>query len=467
LTRVTVMAKSRKQVGIKERQKARLTKVPTILTPLPGPKAKRILNKDHKYVSPSYTRAYPAVVEKGEGVWVTDVDGNVFLDFSSGIGVVATGHCHPEVVGAIKKQSDKLLHMSGTDFYYPNQANLAEKLAEIVPGAPNKKVFFCNSGAEAVECAMKLARYHKRRTRFVAFTGAFHGRTFGALSLTASKATQRRYFGPLLNGITHVSYAYCYRCPFNLQYPACDLECVKHIDDVVLKKIVPPEEVAAIFVEPMQGEGGYIVPPPRFLPALRALCDKYGILLVDDEVQSGMGRTGKMFAIEHFNTKADIYCLAKGIASGLPLGACVSRAGIMDWEPGAHASTFAGNPVSCAAALKTIELLEKGLIENAARLGEIALARLSELKERYEFIGDVRGKGLMIGVELVGDAITKAPVRDLRNAVVLEAFKNGLLLLGAGESAIRLIPPLVVNDEEMNVGLEIFEKALRKVFKAD
>lgn len=457
-----------KRTVSKSRARTKNTKtnrMPNIATELPGPKAKRILNKDHKYVSPSYTRYYPAVIERGQGVWVTDVDGNVFLDFSAGIGVVSTGHCHPEVVKAIKEQSAKLLHMSGTDFYYPNQANLAEKLAEIVPGAKNKKVFFCNSGAESVECAMKLARYHKRRSRYIAFTGAFHGRTFGALSLTASKVSQRRHFAPLLFGVTHVSYAYCYRCPFHLQYPACGVACVKYIDDVLLKKVVPPEEVAAVFVEPIQGEGGYIVPPPGFIPALRALCDKYGILLVDDEVQSGMGRTGKMFAIEHFNTKADIYSIAKGIASGLPLGACVSRAGIMDWEPGSHASTFAGNPVSCAAALKTIELLENGLIENAARLGEVALGRLSELKKQYEFVGDVRGKGLMIGVEFVGDAISKEPVKDRRNAVVFESFKRGLLLLGAGESAVRFIPPLVINEEELHTGLDIFEQAVRSVFR--
>ncbi|UCF71546.1 MAG: acetyl ornithine aminotransferase family protein [candidate division WOR-3 bacterium] len=439
-------------------------KRPNVGTVLPGPKARHILNKDRRYVSPSYTRFYPAVIERGKGVWVTDVDGNVFLDFSSGIGVVSTGHCHPEVVKAIRDQATRLLHMSGTDFYYPNQANLAEKLAEIVPGARNKKVFFCNSGAEAVECAMKLARYHKRRTRYIAFTGAFHGRTFGALSLTASKATQRKYFAPLLSGVTHVSYAYCYRCPFNLQYPSCDMACVKYIDDVLFKKIVPPEEVSAMFIEPIQGEGGYIVPPPGFMPALRALCDKYEILLVDDEVQSGMGRTGKMFAIEHFNTKADIYCVAKGVASGLPLGACISRSGIMDWEPGSHASTFAGNPVSCAAALKTIDLLENGLLDNAARCGDVALARLSALKEHFEFIGDVRGKGLMIGVELVGDAISKVPVKDRRNAVIYEAFKNGLLLLGAGESTVRFIPPLVITENELHMGLEIFERALRKVF---
>ncbi|MCK4252763.1 acetyl ornithine aminotransferase family protein, partial [candidate division WOR-3 bacterium] len=407
-------------------------KKPDIKTALPGQKAKEVLRQESKYVSPSYTRSYPLVIEKGSGVWVTDIDGNTFLDFSSGIGVVATGHSHPEVVDAIKKQAAKFIHMSGTDFYYTVQAELAEKLAEIVPGAKNKKVFFCNSGAEAVECAMKLARYHTRRPGYIAFTGAFHGRTFGALSLTASKAVQKKYFTPLLAGVTHVPYAYCYRCPFHLEYPSCDLECIKYIDEVIFKKVVPPEEIAAIFVEPIQGEGGYIVPPKRFIPALRKLCNKYDILLTDDEVQAGMGRTGRMFAIEHFNTKADIYCIAKGIASGLPLGACVSGSSIMDWQPGAHASTFGGNPVSCAAALKTIELLEHGLIENAAKIGRIAMKRLRDMEKQYDFIGDVRGKGLMIGVELVADKKTKEPVNDKRDAVVYEAFKQGLLLLGAG-----------------------------------
>ncbi|HEX7320463.1 MAG TPA: acetyl ornithine aminotransferase family protein [bacterium] len=443
-----------------------MIKKPKINTALPGPKARAFLKRDKKYISPSYTRSYPAVVEKGSGVWVTDVDGNVFLDFSAGIAVVATGHCHPEIVKAICSQASKLIHMSGTDFYYPYQIDLAEKIAEIVPGGKNKKVFFANSGAEAVECAMKLARYSKRRPRYIAFTGSFHGRTFGALSLTASKVGQRRYFAPLLPEVTHTPYAYCYRCPFHLEYPSCDLECVKYIENFVFKKIAPPEEVAAMFVEPIQGEGGYVIPPPGFLPALRDLCDKYGIFLVADEVQSGMGRTGKMFAIEHVHVKADIYCIAKGIASGLPLGICVANSGIMDWPPGSHASTFGGNPVSCAAASKTIELLEGGLIDNAARLGEITLARLGELARRYEFIGDVRAKGLMIGIELVADAITKEPVKDKRDAVVYEAFKQGLLLLGAGETAIRFVPPMIISEEEMQVGLDIFEKALKKIFKA-
>ncbi len=440
-------------------------KRPRIVTELPGPKGRALLRRDSKFISPSYTRAYPAVVEEGKGVWVKDVDGNEFLDFTSGIAVLSTGHCHPEIVEVIKGQVERLIHMSGTDFYYPYQIELAEKLAEIVPGGKNKKVFFGNSGAEAVECAMKLARYIKRRPRYIAFTGAFHGRTFGALSLTSSKAGQRRYFGPLLPDVTHVPYAYCYRCPFNLSYPTCALECIRYIEEVVFKKIAPPEEISAIFVEPIQGEGGYVVPPKGFFPALRDLCNKYEILLVDDEVQTGMGRTGRMFAIEHYNTKADMYCIAKGIASGLPLGVCVANAGLMEWPPGAHASTFGGNPVSCSAALKTIELLENGLIDNAARLGEIALKRLNELKEKYEFVGDVRGKGLMIGVELVADKKKKTPIKDRRDAVIYEAFKQGLLLLGAGESAIRIIPALVISEEELQVGLELFENVLKKVFK--
>ncbi len=440
-------------------------KKPKIITALPGPKAKGVLRLDSKYLSPAVTRYYPLVMEKASGVWVTDCDGNVFLDFSSGIGVVASGHCHPEIIDVIKKQSVKFIHMSGTDFYYSIQTKLAEKLAEIVPGAKNKKVFFGNSGAEAVECAMKLARYHKRRPRYIAFTGAFHGRTFGALSLTASKFIQRKYFAPLLPEVTHVPYAYCFRCPFHLEYPSCTLACVKYIDEVIFKKIAPPEEIAALFFEPILGEGGYIVPPKKFIPALRKLCDKYDILLVDDEIQAGMGRTGRMFGIEHFNTKADIYCIAKGIASGMPLGACVSRSGIMDWQPGSHASTFGGNPVSCAAALKTIELLERGLITNAAKLGKIAMKRLKHLAQEYEFIGEVRGKGLMIGIELVANKKTKEPVKDRRNAVVYESFKQGLLLLGAGESVIRLIPPLVINEKELQVGIDIIERALKKVFR--
>ncbi|MBN2619795.1 acetyl ornithine aminotransferase family protein [candidate division WOR-3 bacterium] len=439
-------------------------KKPQIKTKMPGPKAQEVLRQDNKYLSPSYTRPYPFVMDRGEGVWVADVDGNVFLDCAAGIGVVATGHCHPDVVRAINDQAGKCLHMSGTDFYYSVQSQLAEELAEIVPGAKNKKTFFVNSGAEAVECAMKLTRYFTRRPRYIAFIGGFHGRTFGALSLTASKVVQRQYFAPLLPDVTHAYYAYCYRCPFHLEYPSCGVACVQHIDEYLFKRLIPPEEVAAIFVEPVQGEGGYVVPPPLFLPALRKLCDKYDILLVDDEIQAGMGRTGRMFAIEHFNTKADVYCVAKGIASGLPLGACVTRAGIMQWPPGAHGSTFGGNPVSCAAALKTIELLKHGLIENAKKVGRSALDRLNGLKDKYECIGDVRGIGLMIGVELVADRKTKEMVPDKRNAVVYESFKNGLLILGAGPTSVRFIPSLIITEDEIHTGIDIFEKALGKIF---
>lgn len=439
-------------------------KQPIIKTKLPGPRARTILRQDSKYVSPSYTRVYPFVIEQGNGVWLTDVDGNVFLDFTAGIGVVAPGHNNQLINETITKQVKKFIHMSGTDFYYQVQTQLAEKLAEIVPGAKNKKVFFGNSGAEAVECAMKLSRYHTRRPRYLAFTGAFHGRTFGALSLTCSKSVQRKFFAPLLPEVTHIPYAYCFRCPFHAEYPSCNLECVRYIEDTVFKKIIAPEEVAALFVEPIQGEGGYVVPPPRFIPALRKLCNKYDILLVDDEVQAGMGRTGRMFAIEHFNTKADIYCLAKGIAAGLPLGACVARSGVMDWQPGSHGSTFGGNPVSCAAALKTIELLENGLIDNAKQVGSIALQRLKQLEKKYDFIGEVRGKGLMVGIELVADKKTKKMVSDKRNAVVYESFKQGLLLLGAGTSTIRLIPALIITEDEMNIGIDILERVLQKVF---
>jgi 4-aminobutyrate aminotransferase len=439
-------------------------KKPKIKMKLPGPKAQEVLSQDNKYLSPSYTRAYPFVMDKGCGVWVTDIDGNEFLDCAAGIGVVATGHCHPEVVRAINEQVGKCLHMSGTDFYYAVQSLLAEQLAEIVPGAKNKKTFFTNSGAETVECAMKLSRYFTRRPRYIAFIGGFHGRTFGALSLTASKTVQRKFFAPLLPEVTHVHYAYCYRCQLHCTYPSCGVACVQYIDDYLFKKVIPPEEVAAVFVEPVQGEGGYVVPPPLFFPALRKLCDKYDILLVDDEIQAGMGRTGRMFAIEHFNTKADIYCIAKGIASGLPLGACVTRSGIMQWPPGAHGTTFGGNPVACAAAVKTVELLKKGLVDNAQKVGKVVLDRLNGMKERYECIGDVRGLGLMIGVELVADKKSKEMVTDRRNAVVYEAFKRGLLILGAGPTSIRFIPPLIISEDEMQVGLDIFEKALTTVF---
>jgi 4-aminobutyrate aminotransferase len=438
--------------------------LPKIIIKPPGPKTQKVIGKDHKYLSPSYTRLYPAVIEQGKGCWVWDVDGNKFLDFTSGIGVCSTGHCHPDVVAAIKGQTERLIHMSGTDFYYPVQVQLAEKIAEIVPGGMNYKVFFGNSGTEAIEGAFKLARYFTKRNYTLAFLGSFHGRTMGSLSLTSSKSVQRQGFGSLLSNIIHVPYGYCYRCAFNLEYPGCNFACIEYIENEIFRKIVPAEDVSAIFIEPIQGESGCIVPPPGYFPRLRELCDRYQILLVADEVQCGMGRTGKMLAIEHWETMADIYCLAKGIASGMPLGAFVAKSSIMNWHSGAHASTFGGNPVSCAAALATINLLEQNLIENAERIGMIILGRLKELSEKYDFIGDVRGKGLMIGLELVNGS-TKKPLTEKRNGILMKAFEKGLLLLSAGESIVRFLPPLILSEEEANIGLEIFERALKVVFK--
>jgi 4-aminobutyrate aminotransferase len=438
---------------------------PKIITNLPGPKAQKLLRKDKKYISPSYTRSYPAVIERGEGCWVWDVDGNKFLDFNAGIAVCSTGHCHPDVVAAIQKQAETLIHMSGTDYYYPLQTQLAEKLAEITPGGMNKRVFFANSGAETVEGAFKLARYMTKRKYAIAFLGSFHGRTMGALSLTGSKVTQKQGFGPLIAGIFHVPYAYCYRCAYNLEYPSCDFACIKYIEEQLFRKVLPPDEVCGIFVEPIQGEGGYVVPPPGYFEKLKALCQNYGILLIADEVQSGMGRSGKMFGMEHWNTMADVYCVAKGIASGMPLGAFIASASLMSWPPGAHASTFGGNPVCCASALATIRLLENGLIENANKVGAVIIKRLENLQAKYEFIGDVRGKGLMIGIELVEDSISKKPITEKRNGIVFKCFEKGLLMQGCGVTSIRFSPSLVVSEDEANTAIDIFESAMRAVMR--
>jgi 4-aminobutyrate aminotransferase len=418
---------------------------------------------DRAFVSPSYTRAYPLVVKEAQGMWVRDPDDNVFLDFTSGIAVCATGHCHPRVVQAIKDQADRLLHMSGTDFYYEPQILLAKKLASLAPGEGVKRTYFGNSGAEAVEAAFKLARYHTRRELNIAFFGAFHGRTMGALSLTASKTIQKKHYYPVVPGITHIPYAYCYRCPYNLRYPDCGLYCVHWVEDTLFRTTMPPEEVAAIFVEPIQGEGGYIVPPLEFHKELYRIARKYNILYVTDEVQSGMGRTGKMFAMEHFGVAPDIVALAKGIASGMPLGATLARQEIMDWEAGSHASTFGGNPVSCQAALTTIQLLEESLLANAAVQGEGMIRKLRDMQKNYECMGDVRGKGLMIGVELVKDRTTKERASEWRNKLVRRAFEKGLLLLGCGENTLRFCPPLIVTEEDVDLCLTIFEEALREV----
>lgn len=438
-------------------------KSPLIKTTLPGPKAKKLIKLDKTYVSPSYTRIYPLVVKKAKGLWLHDVDGNVFLDFTAGIAVCATGHCHPKVVEAIKTQADLLLHMSGTDFYYTPQIALAEKLASLAPGKGGNKVYFGNSGAEAVEAAFKLARWHTQRELNLAFYGAFHGRTMGALSLTASKTIQKKHYNPLVPGITHIPYAYCYRCPYNLRHPQCGLQCVQWVEDTLFRTTVPPDEVAAIIVEPIQGEGGYIVPPPEFHRELYKIAKKYGILYVVDEVQSGMGRTGKMFAIEHFGIVPDIMALAKGIASGMPLGALVARADIMNWEAGSHASTFGGNPLSCQAAMATIELLEEKLMANASAQGDYLMAELRKLQKSYECLGDVRGKGLMVAVELVKDRETKQPDAKLRSEIIKKVFHKGLLLLGCGENSIRFCPALTVTSEEIGKCLSIFDEALREL----
>ena len=422
--------------------------LPLLRTPLPGPKAKQLIERDRAVLSPSYTRGYPLVVDRGEGAIVIDVDGNRFLDCNAGIAVVATGHSHPRVVRAIQEQAAKLIHMSGTDFYYENMVLLAEKLAALAPGDAPRRVYFGNSGAEAVECAIKLARYHTGRDKFIAFLGGFHGRTIGALSLTGSKSVQRARIGPLMPGVTHIPYANCYRCDYGKQVETCAVECVKVLEDRIFKTIVPAREVAAIVLEPIQGEGGYVVPPQKFFDELSQVAGRHEILLVCDEVQSGMGRTGKMWASEHFGLVPDILAAAKGIASGMPLSATIARAEVMQWPPGAHASTFGGNPVSIAASLATIELLEMELIDNAARIGAHMHARMRDWPKRFPSVGQVRGRGMMIGLELVKDPQTKERDPELRDRLVDQAFERGLLLLGCGENTIRISPPLLLTRDQ-------------------
>ncbi len=436
--------------------------LPKLITALPGPKARAIIERDDQVISPSYTRSYPLVAERGEGAIVEDPDGNRFLDFAAGIAVVATGHCHPQVVKAIQEQAAKLIHMSGTDFYYENMVALAEKLASLVSaGGSPRRVYFGNSGTEAIEAAIKLTRYQSGRDQFVAFVGAFHGRTMGSLALTASKSTQQKGFFPVMPGAHHMPYAYCYRCPYGKEPDSCAVECVTAIETELFRTSVAPQDVAAIFVEPIQGEGGYVVPPRKFFDELRRLADRHGILLVADEVQSGMGRTGKMFASEHFGLQPDVMALAKGIASGLPLGAMVARAELMNWPPGAHASTFGGNPVAVAASLATIELLEQELVDNAARVGAHLMGRLRDLPQRFSIVGDVRGLGLMIGIELVRDQATKERAGDLRDRAVQMCFERGLLVLGAGPNTIRLCPPLVITKDQADFAAQTIEECLR------
>ncbi len=430
----------------------------------PGTGAKKWVERDHKILSPSLTRAYPLVLESAKGCRITDVDGFDYLDFTSGLAVTATGHCHPKVVKAICAQAKRLIHMSGTDFYYPSEVLLAEELSALSPGNLKKKVFFTNSGAESVEAAMKLARYATHRPYFLAFSGAFHGRTLGALSLTASKALQKKGFAPLIPSVVHAPYPNPYRPPAGVSSEHCVDFTMDWIKETAFKHFLPAEEVAAIFVEAIQGEGGYIVPPKHFLGELAKLAESYGILLVVDEIQTGMGRTGRMFASEHFDVSPDILTLAKGIASGLPLGAMLAKARIMDvWEAGAHANTFGGNPIACEAALATISLLKEELIQNAEKIGNYILGRLYEMQKQHRLMGDVRGKGLMIGVELVRDRESKEMAISERDKIVKICFEKGLLVLGCGQSVLRFMPPLTLRKKEAEAGLSIFEEALSEV----
>ena len=440
-----------------------LTVGPKLKTALPGPNARRILEGDEKYISPSYTRSYPLVAKRGRGIVVEDVDGNEFFDFSAGIAVVATGHCHPEVVSAIQKQAGELIHMSGTDFYYEAMVTLAERLSKIAPMPGPHKIYYGNSGAEAVEGALKLARYHTKRQQVIAFFGAFHGRTMGALSLTGSKPQQKRRFSPMVPGVTHVRYPDVYRgCEGGPQdAEKFALGCARYIEDKLFKTILAPEEVAAIFVEPIQGEGGYVVAPTIFMQELRRICDKHGILLVLDEVQSGIGRTGKWFAVEHTGVHPDIVCMAKGIASGMPLGVTMSKAEIMDWVPGSHASTFGGNPVCIAAALATLDVIEKeGLMRNSQEVGDHMLKRMADWPKKHRIVGDVRGRGLMIGVEIVKDQKTREYGASERDRIVEQAFERGVLFLGCGPSTVRIAPPLIVTKDEADVALDALEESI-------
>jgi 4-aminobutyrate aminotransferase len=433
---------------------------PRLSVSAPGPKARAVIERDLRVMSQNFRKDYPLVVERASGAMVEDPDGNRYLDFAAGIAVVATGHGHPEVVAAIKAQADKFLHMCATDFYYDNVVSLAEGLTRRAPGPGPWRVFFANSGAEVVEAAVKLARLRTGRQKVVAFYGAFHGRTYGAMSLTASKPVQRRGYGPFLPEVVHSHYAYCYRCPVNRRPESCAIECLDLLTKTMFGTTLDPREVAAVIVEPVQGEGGYVVPHPGFLKKLRDLTREHGILLIADEVQCGMGRTGRLFASEHFDLQPDIVTLAKGIASGMPLGALLARDEVMQWNDGGHGSTFGGNPVSVAAALATLRLLEDGLVANAAAVGDYLLGRLRERIAPLPGVGDVRGLGLMIGVEIVEDRDTRVPSPERRERILESAFRRGLLLLGCGKSTIRLSPPLVIDREDADLAVDLLAQAV-------
>jgi 4-aminobutyrate aminotransferase len=437
---------------------------PKIKVTPPGPKAKKIVERDAAVISPSFGRAYPLVVESAEGNIVKDVDGNEFIDMNAGLAVCSVGHGHPKLKKAIKDQVDKFIHYSYTDFFYDDYVDLGEELSKVLPIEGDKKIFYGNSGAEAIEAAMKVSRWHSKRQGYLAYIGSFHGRTMGAVSLTASKPYQRRRFSPLIPGVEHIFYPYCYRCPFNLECPSCGFACVDYIDDHLFHKYVPPEEVSMLLAEPIQGEGGYVVPPMGYFKKLKKLLDEYGILFAVDEVQSGVGRTGKWFAIEHFGVEPDIVTTAKGIAAGLPLGVMASKAEIQDWTPGSHASTFGGNPVSCAAAMAVLDIIKTDkLLENATEQGGYIKKRLEEMMETHPMIGDVRGIGLMVGVEIVKDKDSKEVAPKATEEIMMECFRNGLAIVNCGVNVIRWMPPLTITRDLLEPSLEIFEKALSKV----
>jgi len=440
-------------------------KTPRLVTALPGPNAKLVIESDAKFMSPSFTREYPLVAKRGHGAIVEDVDGNSFLDFAAGIAVCSTGHCHPKVVEAIQKQAAELIHISGTDFYHHHMPQLAERLVATMPGQEHKKVFSGNSGTEAVEGAIKLARYATKRDKLIAFYGCFHGRTLGSLSLTASKNTQRKNFGALLGGVEHIPFPYAYRCAHGHTPETCGSEILEHLEQQMFKRLFAPEEIAAIIIEPIQGEGGFVPAPAFFLQELQRICNRHGIMLIVDEVQAGMGRTGKWWSYEHAGIEPDILCTAKGIASGMPLSAFIAKESVMTWKKGSHGSTYGGNPVCIAAALATMDLIEGGYMENARKMGDYIFGHIQDWPQRFKVVGDVRGKGLMIGIEIVRDQKTKEKAADLRDAVIGGAFHKGLLLLSAGENSIRVSPPLLIDEEQADLAVRTLEDCFREAEK--
>jgi len=441
-------------------------RTPRLITKIPGPNAQRILEQDAKFMSPSLTREYPLVAKKGHGAIVEDIDGNSFLDFAAGIAVCSTGHCHPHVVEAIQKQAAELIHISGTDFYHHHLPQYAERLVATMPKTNRHKVFFGNSGTEAVEGAIKLARYHTKRDKLIAFYGCFHGRTLGSLSLTASKNTQRKYFGALLGGVEHIPFPYAYRCGHGHTAETCGTETLELLEQQMFKRLFAPEEIAAIIIEPIQGEGGFVPAPAFFLQELQRICNRHGIMLIVDEVQSGFGRTGKFWAYEHAGIEPDILCTAKGIASGMPLSAFIAKESVMTWKPGSHGSTYGGNPVCIASAMATMDLIESAYMANAKKMGDYIFSRISDWPKRFRIVGDVRGKGLMIGIEIVRDQETKEKAAVLRNAVIKKAFHSGLLVLSSGENSIRISPPLLIDEEQADCAIQTLEDSFREAEKS-